>query len=256
MVSRRIAIVAAPDAAALHGLDGSFEWGTARTFGPEDGPALTDWAPDTVAAIAVPAPDGPWRTIALGDSPGDAPRRRRVTTSATGAWRRAPLPAADGLADLREEKGAGVLVVGGEEADRESAEKKLRARAVPVRVAPRLTRAELASAAVVAMLGAPGEPLPPVAPAVIAAGRLLVVPRAEPAFGLLPWIDHLPYDHVDDMACSADAAQSFPEAFEAIAAMGVVAAEAHLASAVYGRLAIDAELDDQALGAAAPSASS
>jgi hypothetical protein len=175
-----------------------------------------------------------------------------VSTSVTSTWRRAPLPAADALAELRETSGAGVLVVGGEEAERKSAEQTLRARAVPVRVAPRLTRAELASAAVVAMLGAPGEPLPPAAPAVIVAGRLLVAPRAEPAFGLLPWIDHLPYDHLDDMACSADAAQSFPEAFEAIAAMGVVAAEAHLASAVYGRLAIDAELEDAAAAISGP----
>jgi hypothetical protein len=35
---------------------------------------------------------------------------------------------------------------------------------------------------------------------------------------------------------------TFPEAFEVVAAMGVITAEAHLASAVYGRLAVDAEL--------------
>jgi hypothetical protein len=253
---RRFAIVADPDTAALHGLDGTFEWGTARTFEPQERAPLTDWGPDTVVGIVTPPPDGPWRTIAWDHSSGGASRPRRVGSSGTGLWRRAPLPATDALADLRDEKGVGVLVVGGEEADRESAEKKLRARAVPVRVAQRLTRSELASVAVVAMLGEPGDPLPPAAPAVIAAGRLLVAPRAEPAFGLLPWIDHLPYDYVDDLARSADAAQSFPEAFEAIAAMGVVAAEAHLASAVYGRLAIDAELEDQALDSAAPSAAS
>jgi hypothetical protein len=253
---RRVAIVADPDTAALHGLDGSFEWGTARTFGPEDGAVLTDWAPDTVIGIGMPPPDGPWRSIAWHEPAGDASPPRRVATSSTGVWRRAPLPASNGLADLRDSRGAGVLVVGGEEAERESAEQKLRARDVPVSVAVRLTRAELASAAVVAMLGEPGEPLPSAAPAVLAAGRLLVAPRAEPAFGLLPWIDHLPYEHLDELACSADAAQSFPEAFEAITALGVVAAQAHLASAVYGRLAIDAELEDQALGTAASKASS
>ena len=152
MSDRRVAIVADSDAAALHGLDGGFDWGTARTFAPEHGAALADWAPDTVAAIGVPRPDGPWRTIVWGDSSGYGLAPRRVTTSGAGVWRRAPLPAADALADLREENGAGVLVVGGEEADRRSAEEKLRARAVQVRVTTRLTRAELGSAAVVVML--------------------------------------------------------------------------------------------------------
>ena len=97
------------------------------------------------------------------------------------------------------------------------------------------------------VLGEPGEPMPDGALAVLAAGRVLVAPRAEPAFGLLPWSDHLPYDNEDDIAYAGDLAQTFPEAFEPIVAMGILAAEAHVASVVYGRLAVDAELEDEAV---------
>jgi hypothetical protein len=263
---RRIAIMADAAVAAVHGLGGTFEWGTARTFPPDDTAALDRWAPDTVIGLGSSPPHGTWRTIVWDEPrnhrlgldegpPADDASRRLVATSATGVWRRAPLPAADDLADLRDAPGTGVLLVGGAEAERESALAKLRARDVQVRVVPQLTRDDLGAVAVVAMLGAPGQPLPAAAPAVLAAGRLLVAPRAEPAFGLLPWIDHLPYEHLDELACSADAAQSFPKAFEAIAALGVLAAQAHLASAVYGRLAIDAELEDQAVAGVARDAS-
>jgi hypothetical protein len=240
---RRVAIVASPAAAAVHGLEGALAWGEARTFAPEDGAGLADWAPGTVIALETPPPPGPWRTIAW-DAPGD----RRVGTGAD-VWRRAPLPAADALVALRSRAGTGVLVVGGDPPARESALEALealRALGVDARAATRLSREDLEAAAVVAVLGEPGEPLPSYAPAVLAAGRLLVAPRANPTFGLVPWSDHLPYDHLNDLVWSAETARTFPEAFEAIAAMGVVAAEAHLASAVYGRLAVDAELQDRA----------
>jgi hypothetical protein len=81
---------------------------------------------------------------------------------------------------------------------------------------------------------------------VLAAGRVLLLPRAEPAFGLLAWSDHLPYENEDDLVRTADAAQTYPQAFEPLVALGVLAAEAHLASAVYQRLAVDAELEDAA----------
>jgi hypothetical protein len=235
----RLAIVAPAETAALHGLDGDFEWGTAGTFASAEG--VSEFAPDTVIALGTEPPAGAWRTIAWG-----APGARRVGTGGEGVWRRAPLPAADALAALRKRPGAGVLVVGGDEPARESAVVKLRARGVEVRAAARLAAEDLERAAVVALLGEPGEPLPDAAPAVLAAGRLLIAPRSQPAFGLLPWNDHLPYDNEDELACSADAAFSFPAAFEPQLALGALAAEAHLASAVYGRLAIDAELEDAA----------
>jgi len=238
---RRVAIVAGAGAAALHGLEGRFAWGEARTFARGD--ELAGWAPTTVVALGAAAPDGPWRTIAWG-APGE-PTKRFVGRGEAG-WRRAPLPAADALAELRGQRGAGVVVAGGDDAARESTLAKLAARGVDAWGAAALTRADLERAAVVALLGAPGAPLPDAAPAVLAAGRILVAPRAEPGFGLLPWSDHLPYDNEDELACSADVAQTYPDAFEPIVAMGVLAAEAHRASAVYGRLAVDAELEDAA----------
>lgn len=236
---RRVAIVAPIAAAAIHGLDGAFGWGEAHTFVSEDSAGLADWRPDTVIAIETPPPEGPWQTIAWG-APGD----RRVGTGAD-AWRRAPLPAADALAALRSRRGAGVLVVGHEHPARDSALEALRESGVDARGVASLSSEALEAAAVVALLGEPGEPLPAPAPAVLAAGRLLVAPRAEPTFGLVPWSDHLPYDNLNDLVWAAGAVHSFPEAFESIVAMGVVAAAAHRASAVYGRLAIEAAHEDR-----------
>jgi hypothetical protein len=248
MSARRVAVVAEAGTVALHGLDGRFVWGEGRSFDPADGDGLRAWAPQTVIAIGAPAPDGPWRTISWApgahriEDAGDRPRRP-LGSAGDGLWRRAILPAADSLASLRSRAGSGVFVAGGDEERREVVLGKLRDRAIAARGAARLTLAELERAAVVALFGEPGAPMPDEAAAVLAAGRILVAPRAEPAFGLLAWSDHLPYGHEDELACSADAAQSFPQAFETVMAMGVLAAGPHLSSAVYGRLAVDAELE-------------
>jgi hypothetical protein len=233
---RRVAVVAEPETAALHGLAGRHAWGEGRTFGPGDTDALAAWAPQTVIGVAVPPPAGPWRAIAF-----NAAGERRVAVD--GTWRRAPLPAADDLSELDAPHGVVVVVAGGDAQARASAVAKLRPRRLDARGVERLTRADLAEASVVALLGAGGDPLPDAAPAVLAAGRVLLVPSASPAFGLLPWSDHLTFDNEDELVFAADAACTHPEAFESIAAMGVLAAESHLASAVYGRLAIDAELE-------------
>ena len=238
MNARRVAVVATPETADLHGLAGRFDWGEGQTFGPADVDQLRSWTPDTVIALDAAAPAGPWRAISWGGA-----GERRVAGAGEGLWRRATLPAADSLADLRTRPGSGVLVVGGGDDRRELVLGKLADRAVPAHGTTRLTRADLERAAVVALLGEAGDPLPDGAAAVLAAGRVLVAPSAEPAFGLLPWSDHLPYGHEDELACSSDAAYSFPEAFETVVAMGVLAAAPHLASAVYGRLAVDAELE-------------
>lgn len=240
MSERRVAVVGDAETLALHGLNGRFRWGKGRSFGPGDLEALRAWAPGTVIALGAAAPAGPWRVISWG--PGD----RRVGAGGAGLWRRAILPAADSLAGLRSRAGAGVLVAGGDDERREIVLGKLRDRAIDAHGAERLSRTDLERVAVVALLGEPGAPMPDGAAAVLAAGRILVAPRAEPAFGLLPWSDHLPYGHADELACSADAAQSFPDAFETVVAMGVLAVGPHLASAVYGRLAVDAELEDAA----------
>jgi hypothetical protein len=240
-VSRRIAIVAAGHVAALHGLEGRFAWGEARTFSPSDEEAIATWQPATVIGLDGMPPEGPWRTIDF-----EAGGGRSVSTTAPGAWRRALLPAADDLMELQPHVGTGVVVAGGPEAERESVAGKLRSLSVDVRAVPWLTRDDLARAAVVALLGSTGQPPPPGATAVLAAGRVLLLPRAEPAFGLLAWSDHLPYENEDDLVRTADAVQTYPEAFEPLVALGALAVEAHLASAVYPRLAVDAELEEAA----------
>lgn len=237
MSARRVAVVTSTVERALHGLDGSYPWGQGRSFGEQDADELRAWEPDTVIAVGVLAPPGPWRTIGW-----EVPAPRRVGRE--GGWRRAPFPAADALAALRSVRGAGVLVVGGDEAQRTSALKKLHGRNVDARAAPRLDVGGLERAAVVAVVGEPAAPLPSAALPVLAAGRVLVAPRAEPAFGLLPWSDHLSYEHEDELVWCADVAHTFPPAFEPVTAMGSVAVEPHLASVVYGRLAVDAELED------------
>jgi hypothetical protein len=237
MSKRRVAIVARPVDQALHGLDGTFAWGVARTFGEDDFAELRAWAPDTVMSVGVLAPSGPWRTIGW-----DVPAARRV--GGEGAWRNAPAPAADALAGLQTRPGAGVLVVGGGDTQRQSVLDELHARNVQARGAEQLDVEGLERAAVVALVGEPGAPLSRTALAVLAAGRLLIAPRAEPTFGLLPGSDHLSYEHEAELLWCADVATMFPQAFEPIAAMAAVAVEPHWASVVYGRIALDAELED------------
>jgi hypothetical protein len=238
--SRRLAVVAPADVAKLHGLDGRFDWGEARTFAPEQGGEVADWAPAAVVSLGVSPPVGPWASIRWG-----APGERQV--SAVGGWRRAPLPAADALIELQHVRGAGVVLAGGTPEERESALVKLRPRVAAYGV-ERLTLDTVEGAAVVALLGEPGAPLPDLAPAMLVAGRLLVAPRAAPDFGFIAGSDYLPYENEDELVHAADAAATFPEAFESLAVLGALTAEAHLASRVYGRLAVDVEFDSELLG--------
>ena len=191
-----------------------------------------------------PMPDGadPGRCVRLLDgSPAPADGVRRVATDGDGLWRRAPWPAPDELLEVPPPaRGAPVLVVDPDGASGIPAE--LGKRGVPADPAARLEQEGLLAAAVVVFAGAPGAPLPAQAPAVLAAGRTLVVPRAEPAFGLLPLIDHLAYEDEVAAAQYADAAFTYPDAFESIRAMGRIAVRAHLASQVYRRWAVDLEL--------------
>ena len=135
MSERRVALVAEADDHALHGLDGHFAWGDGRSFAPDDLEALAAWAPGTVIALGVAPPEGPWRTIVWnGRSDGHAVAGvRRVGADAGQPWRRAPLPACDALSSLRSRPGAGVLVVGGEPAARESVVARTRASFVDAR---------------------------------------------------------------------------------------------------------------------------
>lgn len=205
---------------------------------PEDlGLASGEAGGDLVVLLGdAPAPDGadPERCVRLA-AHGD---ERLVAPAGSGLWRRAPWPAADDLlAAPPSTSGAPVLVVGAG-----ALAEVLAARGVPAEHADRLDRERLLAASAVLFGGSPGEPLPAHAPAVLAAGRVLIVPRAEPGFGLLPAIDHLAYE--DDVAAAqlADAAFTYPDAFESIRALGRIAARAHLASTVYARWAVDVDL--------------
>jgi|SRR5215204_2557147 len=88
----------------------------------------------------------------------------------------------------------------------------------------------LAAAAVVVLAGEVGAPLPDVAWDVLAAGRLLVVPRANPAYGLEPGIDHLAGGSDHELADKAAMAATFPEALEPVMAMGRLMARARAAA--------------------------
>jgi hypothetical protein len=259
----RLAIVAEPDDAALHGLDGTFAWGEARTFAPGDD--TTEFGPDATLALGdveAARADARWRTRAVGGGDaapraiaaaggavqggavrgGDASPRRESSGGERGArtahliapaggdlWRRAVPPANDALLALRGRPGAGVLVVGGAG----EAGRMLRERGREVREAARLVLDDLAAAAIVALPDAVG------AAAVLAAGRVLLLPPLELTFGLVPGSDHLQYRAGHELAQLADAAAAFPDAFASVVAMGSLAVRAQLASAVYGRLAPD-----------------
>ena len=213
-------LVGAPDLLALHGADV-----------PPD--------PDAVIALGDVAPEGAdvvWRA-----TPGDAvPGTRTIAPDGAGLWRRAPLPAADALFALPPAAaGAGVLVAGGEQAARDAAVAALDAAGVTARAVALPGPGALAGAAVVVLAGSPAEPLGALAAPALAAGRLLVAPRAEPAFGFAAGVDHLAYDDADELARLAVAAHRHPDAFAPVAVLGRIAAEAHRASAVLARLAAD-----------------
>jgi hypothetical protein len=91
----------------------------------------------------------------------------------------------------------------------------------------------------VALAGTAGAPLPSLALPALAAGSLLLAPRAEPAFGLAAGVDHLAYAHPDELARLALAAVRYPEAFAPVRALGRLVAEPHRASVVLARLAAD-----------------
>lgn len=189
--------------------------------------------------------------LALGDSPpvagaalhwratpGDAtPGTPTVAPGGAGLVSRAPLPVADAHFDLADgAAGAGALVVGGDESARAAAVGAIRAAHVDARAVDGLDSDGLAACAVVVVIGAPGEPLTRLAFPALAAGRLLVAPRAAPSFGSLAGVDHLAYAHAEELARLAVAATRFPEAFAPLRTMGRLAAEAQRASVVFARM--------------------
>ena len=268
MATRRLAIVSDRVAGELHGLQGRFPWGEAVTVGPEAVSTLRELSPDAVVAIggAEAAEVEPSRLVRwLAAPPGGSAEgpstgpwgssARVIAPGGEGAWRRSPLPVNDEVfAPHGAGDGRGVLVAGGSAERRTAMVDSLHGRRVEAAARERLERSDLSRVAVVVLLGDPGAPLPGEAMAVLAARRVLVAPRADPAFGLFPGIDHLAYESDYEAAQYADPVATDPSAFEALRAMGAVAAHRHRASVVYGRLAIDLAVEAGALTAPRPPA--
>ena len=211
-----------PELLALHGADVPAE---------PDGLVWLGDEPAEAAGVV-------WRA-----TPGDAAAGvRTIAPGGAGLWRRAPLPAADALFGLPAARGdAGVLVAGGATDARADAVAALTAAGVEARAVAVPAPPDLVGAALVVLVGTPGEPLGALAAPVLAAGRVLVAPRAAPAFGFAAGVDHLAYHDTDELARLAVAAHRHREAFAPVAILGCVAAEAHRASTVLARLAADLE---------------
>jgi hypothetical protein len=248
--------VAEPAAAGIAGLDGSFEWGPAVTVD-----AATPGRPDADVVIALgeagagARPElrlaGDGVSGAPGASAADAPAApdttRLVATTGDGLWSRAPWPVRDELFDLPPPPaGAGVAVVASDE-DAAPLLERLAALRIPARAATELTADALAAAAIVAFAprrdpsgehrpGARQAAVPAPAFAPLAARRLLLLPRAQITFGLLPGVDHLAASTADELVQLADVLHSHPDALATQLALGRVAAERQRASVVYGRL--------------------
>ena len=173
---------------------------------------------------------------------GDAGVSLLVALAGDGLWRRAPWPAADGLFDLPEAPGAPALLVGAEAGLREAVAERAAARGVALAQAERLDAAGLAAASCVILAESPGGALPARAFAILAARRLLVVPRLETAFGLEDGLDHLEFADPDEAVTAVEAFAAAPDAFGRVLTWGRLKAEPRRASVVYGRLAEDLRL--------------
>ena len=245
----RLAIVADEHDAALAAVHGELPWGESAVFAPGRDERVRAFAPDVVVGLAEAGPpaESGAPTIRLPAGSGRAEGARTIAQAGEGLWRRAPWPANDGLWSMPP-PGGGLLLVGPATERRAVVAGKLRDRGLTPFEADRLRRDDLERSGVVILLGSgpeprlteEREPLPALAMAVLAAGRVLVVERSEPEFGLIDGITHFAFDADDEAAEIADAAATFPEAFESVRAMGRLAAAPHRASVAYGRLVADA----------------
>jgi hypothetical protein len=204
--------------------------------------------------------------ITLFRGPGDAggllvgDAQRRVATVGADLWRRAPWPVNDALFAFPEPRPRdGVLVVGGDPDARHEIACQLTRAGAPVRDRAHLGASDLAATAIVvyapmAGMPAPGMPqslragpLPVDALAVLAAKRLLVAGRCEPAFGLRVSLDHLAAGNLDEAVRHALVALDHWDAFAAIRAWGAFVVERHRASRVLPALAADLLLEERGL---------
>ena len=211
-----------------------------------------------LAGPAESADDGPAVVLGAAQAPsvGEAIRwahpgqgsggERLISSEGSGLWRRAPWPAADALFDVPPPSEPAILLAGGGDERRAEVAELMAARGLRVERRERLTRAGLEGAGCVVLLPAEtaaGEAAPLESMAVLAAGRVLVVPRADVGFGLMPGIDHLQFAQMLEAADQAESVLRQWRAYAGMRAWGRLAAERHRASVVYARLEIDLTLE-------------
>jgi hypothetical protein len=198
-----------------------------------DGPVVALGEPDGGgASVQVRWLDRPPR-------PDDRPSGRLIAPAGEGLWRAAPWPAADALFDLPPAKGGAAILAGAEAGVRAAVAERAAARGVALEQVDVLDAGALEAASCVILAEAPAGALPARALAVLAAGRLLIVPRLRTSFGLEDGLDHLEFADPDEAVTYVEAFRSAPDAFARITAWGRVKAEPQRASVAYARLAHD-----------------
>jgi hypothetical protein len=221
-VSAPLSVVANPADASLAGLpESGREGGAAVALGTAatDRPALVRW-------------------LDRAPRPGDPPAERLIAPSGEGLWRVAPWPAADALLELGPPPGERAIVTGEDADARRLIAERAAARGVEIEELDTLDAERLAEAACV-ILADPGHALPGRSFAVLAARRLLIVPRLSASFGLEEGLDHLEFIDPEEAVTLVEAYRRSPQAFARISAWGRVKAGPQRASVVYRRLADD-----------------
>jgi hypothetical protein len=243
LMAAKLTISASKRALELHGPSGFHPQITVAT--EQHNKALQSSCPDIVVGFE----NDDKRFVAIHWFGGTAPEVldadcRAIATGGEGLWRRQPLPVADALWELPPPSTDVVLLVGTPGDARDLAEEKLSAQSLSVRAVTALSLSALRECAVVAFHGPPGKSLHGAAFAALAAGRPLIAPESEPAFGLIAGVDHLSHHNDDELVKAADTALTFTAALEPIVAMGFLAAENRRASVVYERLLVDLRLSE------------
>ena len=172
---------------------------------------------------------------------------RLIAPAGNDLWSRRPWPVADALFELPAAPEAPTGLVAG---DHETLGDTLLAgaaeRGLRLQTIDRLTVESLEAADCVVLLdGEPGT-ISALAPAVLAARRILIVPKVATAFGLQAPLDHLQFDAPERALNLLESVLRQPAAFERLRTWGSLAAERHRASRVYGQLAIDVAAEEGA----------
>jgi hypothetical protein len=229
-MSARLSVIATAADASLAGMPDGAGAAPAVALGSaaaEHPPALR-WLERAPRAGAAPAPGG-------------AATPRLMAPAGEGLWRVAPWPAADALFELPAPAGGRAIVAGADESVRGLIVERAAARGVAIHEVHELDARLLADSACV-ILAEPDGVLPARSFAVLAARRLLIVPRPPASFGLEDGLDHLEFDDPEEAVTLVEAYRRSPEAFARVTAWGRAKVSAQRASVVYGRLAADLRL--------------